>query len=45
MVKAVAERGWVNEDRVMREIPTSIRRAGADVILTHHAKDFTRHTR
>jgi porphobilinogen synthase len=32
----------VDEDRMMREILTSIRRAGADVILTYHAKDFAR---
>jgi porphobilinogen synthase len=42
MVKAAATRGWVDEDRMMREILTSIRRAGADVILTYHAKDFAR---
>jgi len=42
MVKAAAARGWVDEDRMMREILTSICRAGADVILTYHAKDFAR---
>jgi porphobilinogen synthase len=42
MVKAAAARGWVDEDRMMREILTSIRRAGADVILTYHAKEFAR---
>ncbi len=42
MVKAAAAKGWVDEDRMMREILTSIRRAGADVILTYHAKDFAR---
>jgi porphobilinogen synthase len=42
MVKAAAARGWVDEDRMMREILTSIRRAGADIILTYHAKDFAR---
>jgi porphobilinogen synthase len=42
MVKAAAARGWVDEERMMREILTSIRRAGADVILTYHAKDFAR---
>ena len=42
MVKAAAASGWVDEDRMMREILTSIRRAGADVILTYHAKDFAR---
>ncbi|HVO11919.1 MAG TPA: porphobilinogen synthase [Vicinamibacteria bacterium] len=42
MVKAAAARGWVDEERMAREILTSIRRAGADVILTYHAKDFAR---
>ena len=42
MVKAAAAKGWVDEDRMMREILTSIRRAGADAILTYHAKDFAR---
>ena len=38
-------RGWVDEERLTKEILTSIRRAGADVILTYHAKDFARWTR
>jgi porphobilinogen synthase len=42
MVKAAAEKGWIDERRVATEILTSIRRAGADVILTYHAKDFAR---
>jgi porphobilinogen synthase len=42
MVKAAAARGWIDEPRIVREILTSIRRAGADVILTYHAKDFAR---
>jgi porphobilinogen synthase len=42
MVKAAAARGWVDEERLTREILTSIRRAGANVILTYHAKDFAR---
>jgi len=42
MVKAAAAKGWIDEDRMLREILTSIRRAGADVILTYHAKDFAR---
>ena len=37
-----AAKGWIDEERMMREILTSIRRAGADVILTYHAKDFAR---
>jgi len=45
MVKAAAARGWVDEERLTKEILTSIRRAGADVILTYHAKDFARWTR
>ena len=42
LVKAAAERGWVDGDRVMMEILTSIRRAGADTILTYHAKEAAR---
>ena len=42
MVKAAAERGWIDERRVATEILTSIKRAGADIILTYHAKDFAR---
>jgi porphobilinogen synthase len=44
MVKAAAQRGWIDERRVVLETLTSIRRAGADVILTYHAKDFVRWT-
>ena len=39
MVKAAAERGWIDERRVAMEILTSIKRAGADIILTYHALD------
>ncbi len=39
MVKAAAERGWLDERSAALEILTSIRRAGADIILTYHAKD------
>ena len=39
MVKAAAKLGWIDGDRVMMEILTSIRRAGADMILTYHAKE------
>ena len=42
MVKAAAAKGWIDEDRIMLEMLTSIRRAGADIILTYHAKDFAR---
>jgi porphobilinogen synthase len=44
MVKAAAARGWVDEERIVKETLVSIRRAGADVILTYHAKDFARWT-
>ena len=39
MVKAAAAKGWIDGDRVMLEILTSIKRAGADMILTYHAKE------
>jgi len=44
MVKAAAARGWIDEQRIVVETLTGIRRAGADVILTYHAKDFARWT-
>jgi len=39
MVKAAAQKGWLDEKRVVLELLTSIQRAGADIILTYHAKD------
>ena len=39
MVKAAARNGWIDERRVTMEILTSIKRAGADIILTYHARD------
>jgi porphobilinogen synthase len=39
MVKAAARNGWLDEKRVVLEILTGIQRAGADFILTYHAKD------
>jgi porphobilinogen synthase len=42
MLKAAAANGWVEEERAVREILTGIRRAGADVILTYHAKQLAR---
>jgi len=42
MVKAAARNGWIDERRVTMEILTSIKRAGADMILTYHAKDAAR---
>jgi porphobilinogen synthase len=40
MVKAAAKNGWIDEKRIVNEILTSIKRAGADIILTYHAKDM-----
>jgi porphobilinogen synthase len=40
MVKAAAQKGWLDEKKVVKEILTSIKRAGADIIITYHAKDF-----
>jgi porphobilinogen synthase len=42
MLKAASERGWIDGDRVTLEILTSIRRAGADFILTYSARDAAR---
>lgn len=42
MVKAAVQRGWLDEKRVVLEILTGIQRAGADMILTYHAKDVAR---
>jgi porphobilinogen synthase len=42
MIKAAGQNGWVDEARVMMEVLLSIRRAGADMILTYFAKDAAR---
>jgi len=42
MVKAAAANGWIEEKRIALEILTGIRRAGASIILTYHAKDAAR---
>ncbi len=42
MIKAAAAKGWIDEQRVMAETLLSIRRAGADIILTYFAKDMAR---
>ncbi|PYU00118.1 MAG: porphobilinogen synthase [Acidobacteria bacterium] len=42
MVKAAVQNGWLDEKRVVLEILTGIQRAGADHILTYHAKDAAR---
>ncbi|HEV7747485.1 MAG TPA: porphobilinogen synthase [Pyrinomonadaceae bacterium] len=39
MIKAAARNGWIDEERVMIETLTSIKRAGADIILTYYARD------
>jgi porphobilinogen synthase len=42
MIKAAAERGWIDEPRVMMETLTAIRRAGAEMIITYYARDAAR---
>ena len=40
MIKASAEKGWIDGERAMLEVLTSIKRAGAKIILTYFAKEF-----
>ena len=42
MVKAASQNGWIDEERVMQEILIGIKRAGADIIITYHAKEVAR---
>ena len=42
MIKAAAQNGWIDEPRVMMETLTSIKRAGADIILTYYAREAIR---
>jgi porphobilinogen synthase len=42
MVKAAAQNGWLDGDRIMLEVLTAIKRAGADIIITYHAKEAAR---
>lgn len=42
MVKAAAQNGWINEKEIVMETLTSMKRAGADLIMTYHAKDAAR---
>ena len=42
MLKAAADKGWLDYQRSMMEVLLSIRRAGADMILTYHAKEAAR---
>lgn len=42
MVKAAAQNGWIDEKRIVLETLTSMKRAGADIIITYHALDVAR---
>ena len=42
MVKAAAQNGWIDEKQIVLETLTSMKRAGADIIMTYHAKDAAR---
>jgi porphobilinogen synthase len=42
MLKAAARNGWIDERRAMLETLTSIRRAGADIIITYYAREAAR---
>ncbi len=42
MIKAAAQKGWLDGERVMKETLLSIKRSGADIILTYFAKEFAR---
>lgn len=45
MVKAAAMNGWIDEQAIVSELMTSFKRAGADIIITYHAKDIARWNR
>ena len=42
MVKAAAQNGWIDEKTIVLEMLTGMKRAGADFIITYHAKDAAR---
>jgi porphobilinogen synthase len=42
MIKAAAANGWLDEKRVVLEVLTAIKRAGADIVITYHAKEAAR---
>ena len=42
MLKAAARNGWIDEPRAMMETLTSIRRAGAEIIITYYAREAAR---
>jgi porphobilinogen synthase len=39
LIKAAAQKGWIDEKRIMQETLTSIKRAGADIIITYYARE------
>jgi porphobilinogen synthase len=42
MIKGAAAQGWIDEERVVLETMLGFKRAGADIIITYHAKDVAR---
>ena len=42
MIKAAGQKGWIDEERIIQEVLLSIKRAGADMILTYFAKDVVK---
>jgi len=42
MIKAAGQKGWIDEQRAMMETLISIKRAGADIILTYYAREAIR---
>jgi porphobilinogen synthase len=45
MIEAAAARGWIDGPRAHAEALTAIRRAGADMIVSYHAREYTRRIR
>jgi porphobilinogen synthase len=45
MLKAAAERGWLDEERAVDESLTAMARAGADIIISYFAKEYARRHR
>lgn len=45
MVKAAAQRGWIDERAIVMEMMTGLKRAGADILITYFAKDVARYLR
>jgi len=42
MVKAAAKNNWIDEEKIVMENMYAIKRAGADIIITYHAKDIVK---